>query len=202
LGISIPGLVAQLIGFAILLALLRVVAYNPFLKMMDERSRRVREGLEAAEKMKEQAAQADVTVQKRLDEARQEGQALIGQAQQIASRVQDEARDQARTEGDALLARARNEIQLERDDALTQIRREFADLTMTAAEKVIGQALDKKAHERLIEEVLAESTLKNGSPGAQPLRSSTGTSLPEAGFQSRRARRCQDRVARLSSLGG
>lgn len=160
LGISIPGLVAQLIGFAILLALLRVVAYKPFLKMMDERSRRVREGLEAAEKMKEQAAQADVTVQKRLEEARQEGQTLIGQAQQISSRIQDEARDQARTEGEALLARARNEIQLERDDALTQIRREFADLTVTAAEKVIGQALDKKAHERLIEEVLAKSTLK------------------------------------------
>ncbi len=160
LGINLPGLLAQLIGFAILLVLLRFVAFKPFMRMMDERSRRVREGLEAAEKMKEQAAQADVAVQKRLDEARQEGQTLIGQAQQIASRLQDEARQQARTEGEALLARARNEIQLERDEAIAQIRREFADLTITAAEKVIGQSLDKKAHERLIEEVLAESSFK------------------------------------------
>jgi len=128
--------------------------------MLDERSRRVREGLEAAEKMKEQAAQADVTVQKRLEEARQEGQVLIGQAQQIASRIQDEAQQQARTEGEALLARARNEIQLERDEAIAEIRRQFADLTISAAEKVIGQSLDKKAHERLIDEVLADSSFK------------------------------------------
>ena len=160
LGINLPGLLSQLIGFAILLVLLRFVAFKPFMRMMDERSRRVREGLEAAEKMKEQAAQSDVAVQKRLDEARQEGQGLIGQAQQIASRLQDEARQQARTEGEALLARARNEIQLERDEAIAQIRRQFADLTITAAEKVINQSLDKKAHERLIEEVLAESSFK------------------------------------------
>jgi len=156
----LPGLLSQLIGFAILLILLRFVAFKPFMRMMDERSRRVREGLEAAEKMKEQAAQSDVAVQKRLDEARQEGQGLIGQAQQIASRLQDEARQQARTEGEALLARARNEIQLERDEAIAEIRRQFADLTITAAEKVINQSLDKKAHERLIEEVLAESSFK------------------------------------------
>jgi len=160
LGINLPGLLAQLIGFAILLILLRFVAFKPFMRMMDERSRRVREGLEAAEQMKEQAGQADVQVQKRLEEARQEGQSLIGQAQQIAARLQDEARQQARTEGEALLARARNEIQLERDEAIAQIRRQFADLTITAAEKVIGQSLDKKAHERLIEEVLAESSFK------------------------------------------
>jgi F-type H+-transporting ATPase subunit b len=160
LGINLPGLLAQLIGFAILLVLLRFVAFKPFMRMMDERSRRVREGLEAAEKMKEQAAQSDVAVQKRLDEARQEGQTLIGQAQQIASRLQDEGRQQARTEGEALLARARNEIQLERDEAIAHIRREFADLTIIAAEKVIGQSLDKKAHERLIDEVLAKSSFK------------------------------------------
>jgi len=160
LGINLPGLLAQLIGFTILLVLLRFVAFKPFMGMLDERSRRVREGLEAAEKMKEQAAQADVTVQKRLEEARQEGQVLIGQAQQIASRIQDEAQQQARTEGEALLARARNEIQLERDEAIAEIRRQFADLTISAAEKVIGQSLDKKAHERLIDEVLAESSFK------------------------------------------
>ena len=161
LGINLPGLLAQLIGFTILLVMLRVVAYKPVMKMMDERSLRIREGLEAADRMKQEAAQADISVQKQLEEARQEGQTLIGQAQQISSRIQEEARQQARTEGEALLARARNEISLERDEAIAQIRREFADLTIAAAEKVIGQSLDKKAHERLIEEVLAESSFED-----------------------------------------
>ncbi len=161
LGINLPGLLAQLINFAILLIILRLVAYKPIMRMLDERSRRVREGLEAAERMKEQAAQADVEVEQRMDEARQEGQAVIGQAQQIAARIQEEARQQARAEGEALLARARNEIQLERDDAIAQVRREFADLTIAAAEKVINQSLDKRAHERLIDEVLAQSSFED-----------------------------------------
>ena len=164
LGISLTGLLAQLIGFAILLIVLRMVAFKPIMRMMDERSARIREGLEAAEKMRDQATQADAAVQKRLEEARQEGQGLIGQSQQIASRIQEEARQQARTEGDALLARARSEIVLERDEAIAQIRREFADLTITAAEKVIGQSLDRKAHERLIEEVLTQSSFKEQRP--------------------------------------
>ena len=49
---------------------------------------------------------------------------------------------------------------MERDEAIAQIRREFADLTIAAAEKVIGQSLDKKAHERLIEEVLTQSSFE------------------------------------------
>jgi len=163
LGINLPGLLAQLIGFAILLVIMRMVAYKPILGMMDQRSQRIREGLEAAEKMKEQAAQADVVVQKRLEEARQEGQGLIGQAQQIATRIQEEARQQAQAEGETLLTRARSEIAMERDEAIAQIRREFADLTIAAAEKVINQSLDKKAHERLIEEVLTQSSFDGHS---------------------------------------
>lgn len=160
LGINLPGLLAQLIGFAILLGAMRVIAYKPVLRMMDQRSERIREGLEAAERMKEEAAQADVAVQKRLEEARQEGQGLISQTQQIANRMQEEARQQAQAEGESLLARARNEIALERDEAIAQIRAEFADLTIAAAEKVIGQSLDKTAHERLIEEVLSQASFQ------------------------------------------
>jgi F-type H+-transporting ATPase subunit b len=163
LGINLPGLLAQLIGFAVLLVLMRMVAYKPILGMMDQRSQRIREGLEAAEKMKEEATRADVAVQKRLEEARQEGQGLIGQAQQIATRIQEEARQQAHSEGESLLTRARSEIAMERDEAIAQIRREFADLTIAAAEKVINQSLDKKAHERLIEEVLTQSSFDGHS---------------------------------------
>jgi F0F1-type ATP synthase membrane subunit b/b' len=56
--------------------------------------------------------------------------------------------------------RARAEIQLERDNAITELRREFADLTITAAEKVVGQAIDRTTHQRLIDETLAESAFR------------------------------------------
>ncbi|KKK63654.1 hypothetical protein LCGC14_2992130, partial [marine sediment metagenome] len=71
--------------------------------------------------------------------------------------LQDEARQAARRDAEALLERARSEIQLERDAAIADLRREFADLTVTAAERVIRRSLDRKAHRELIEEVLAEA---------------------------------------------
>lgn len=160
LGINIPGLLAQIINFAILLIILRLIAYKPIMRMLDERAARVREGIETAERIKEREADTAREVEERLEEARREGQTVIAQAQQISARIQEEAREQAQKEGDALLARARNEIQLERDSAIARLRGEFADLTISAAERVIGQSLDRSAHQRLIDEALAESSFK------------------------------------------
>jgi len=165
LGINFPGLVAQIINFGILLFILRVVAYKPVMRMLDERAGRVRESLETAERIKQQETETAEKAAERLEEARKEGQALIVQAQQISARIQEEARQQARKEGETLLERARNEIQLERDGAIARLRAEFADLTISAAERVIGQSLDRRAHRRLIDEVLAESSFK-GDDGA------------------------------------
>jgi len=165
LGINFPGLVAQIINFGILLLILRLVAYKPIMRMLDERAGRVRESLETAERIKEREADTARQAEERLQEARREGQTLIAQAQQISARIQEEARQQAHKEGETLLERARNEIQLERDGAIARLRAEFADLTISAAERVIGQSLDRRAHRRLIDEVLAESSFK-GDDGA------------------------------------
>jgi F-type H+-transporting ATPase subunit b len=159
LGINLPSLVAQLVNFTILLVVLYLFAYKPLLKILDERRRRIQEGLDAAEQAKDRLARAEEEVASQIERSREEGQALIGQAQQVAARIQEEARQQARSDAEALLVRARSEIQLERDSAIAHLRREFADLTITAAEKVINQSLDRQAHRRLIDETLAASAL-------------------------------------------
>jgi F-type H+-transporting ATPase subunit b len=160
LGINVPVLVAQLFNFFLLLVVLRIFLYRPILDMLDRRSQRIKEGLEAADQSKEQAARAEQDVAQQIAEARQQGQALIAQAQESAARMQDDARNQARREGEALLERARGEIQLERDQAIAELRRQFADITVSAAEKVISQSLDRQAHRQLIDDVLAESAFR------------------------------------------
>ncbi len=162
LGLNIPLLVAQVINFFIVLLVLRLFLYKPVLAMLDRRAQRVREGVEAAEQSKERATQAEQEVAQQLEQARQQGQTLVAQAQEASNRIQEEARAQARRDAETLLERARSEIQLERDQAIGELRREFADLTVSAAEKVIGQSLDRQAHRRLIDEVLAESTFGEG----------------------------------------
>ncbi len=167
LGINLPALIAQLINFGLLLLLFSVFLYKPLFKVLDERKQRIEEGMEASEESKRRLSQTEEDVAKELDKARKEGQELIGQAQQIVARVQEEGREAARAEGEQLLERARNEIQLERDAAISELRREFAGLTISAAERVINQSLDGEQHRQLIEEVLAEApTGSNGGGGA------------------------------------
>lgn len=162
LGFNLPALIAQLVNFGLLLLLFSVLLYKPLLKVLDERKKRIQEGLEASEEAKRRLAETEKEVARELDRARQEGQALIAQAQQISARIQEEARQSARAEAEQLLDRARAEIQLERDGAIAQLRREFADLTITAAERVIRRSLDREAHRQLIEEVLAEAPTNGG----------------------------------------
>jgi F-type H+-transporting ATPase subunit b len=160
LGINLPVLVFQVINFGFLLFVLQRFVYKPVLKMLDERRERIREGLNAADRGREQAAEAERAAQEQIETARREGQTIIQNAQQIAQRLQEEGRQQAQQQAEVLLERARGEIQLERDNAIAELRREFADLTISAAEKVIGQSLDRNAHQRLIEQALAESSFR------------------------------------------
>ncbi len=160
LGINVPVLIAQIVNFTFLLVVLRLFIYKPVLKMLDERREKIREGLSAAERGRETAAVASREAEAQVEAARTEGQQIVAQAQVISQRIQEEARQSALTQTEAMLVRARSEIQLERDTAISELRREFADLTIAAAEKVIGQSLDRGAHQRLINEALAESSFR------------------------------------------
>ena len=158
LGIDLPSLLVQLINFLLLLGVLVLFLYKPITKMLDQRSQRIKESMEQAEQIKERMAQTEAEVKAQVESARKEGQAIIGQASQIGDRLKEEARREARQEAEALVARARSEISRERGEVIDQLRHEFADIAIQAAEKVINQTLDKRAHQRLIEEVLEEST--------------------------------------------
>ena len=163
LGISLPTLLAQIINFAILLGLLYLVAYKPLMRMLDERSRKIKESMEQTEFIKEQAAHAEEEVKKQLDTAAKEGQEIIAKAVRTGEEARRQVQQEARQEAESLIARARVEIQRERDGAIDELRKEFADLTVLAAGKVIDRSLDKKAHRQLIDKVLKESTtLKKG----------------------------------------
>ncbi|MBI2934695.1 MAG: F0F1 ATP synthase subunit B [Chloroflexi bacterium] len=158
LGINLPLLIAQLINFILLFVLIYMFGYKRILAMLDERSKRVREGLDKAEQIKQQAAEADKAFRAQMDRARKEAQGVLAQASQMAERVREEARQEAKKEADIVIARARNEIQRERDETVEALRREFADIAILAAEKVIQERLDEEANRRIVERILQEST--------------------------------------------
>ena len=162
LGLNIPSLIAFLVNFVILLVILYLFAYKPILRLMDQRTDKIREGLEAAETARQEMAKSQADTQRALNEARIEGQKLIEQARDMAERYRTEERDRARQEAEAIIARARDDIIRERDAAIQEVRSHFADLAIAAAEQIIERSLDRDAHSQLIAGVLNEgSNLQN-----------------------------------------
>ena len=87
LGINAVGLISQAINFLILLGLLYMLLYRPILRMLDQRSVRIRESLEQAERVRQQAQQAQADFQVQIEQARREGQEIVAQASKIGEQV-------------------------------------------------------------------------------------------------------------------
>jgi F-type H+-transporting ATPase subunit b len=163
LGINLPSLIAYLINFVALLAILYIFAYKPLLRVLDQRSERIRESLEAADRARQEAASSREAIEEQLTGARREGQRLLDQAREAADRFRGEEMDRARQEAETFVERARTDIQRERDAAIEEVRANFGDLAITAAERVIRRSLDRRAHEELIAQVLEEGARAAGS---------------------------------------
>ena len=157
LGINLGYLISQIVNFTLLAALLYFVAYKPVLRMLDDRSARIKKGLEDAEEASRRAAQMEQEFEQRMAEARREGQEIIAQSTQMSEKARQEILAAARGEARLEIDKAKEEIVREREMAMAEIRQQVADLSLTISEKVIGEALDEQRQRRLIEEFLEQT---------------------------------------------
>jgi F-type H+-transporting ATPase subunit b len=157
IGINLALLIAQIVNFLVLLAILYFFAYKPILKMLDERARKIKESVDEVQKVKDQAARAEEEFKQKIETAGKQGQEVIARAMRTGEEARQRAQVEAKQEAQVLVEKAREEIKQERNEAISELRQEFADLTIVAAEKVIEKSLDKEAHRQIIDKVLDES---------------------------------------------
>ena len=161
LGFSLPTLIAQVVNFGLLLLVLRLFAYKPIIKMLDNRANKIKESLEAGDRAKQEAVSAEKEIAKKIEEASASGQQIVGQAVKTAEEVKRRASLDAKKEADAIVAKAQVEIQREKQESMTELRKEVADLAVMVAGKAIGTSIDKETQRKLIENTLKEvSSLK------------------------------------------
>jgi F-type H+-transporting ATPase subunit b len=161
LGVNLPGLVAQLINFGLLVFLLRIVAYKPILRILDERAERVRLSLEQADQVREEARRNQEELDARRQDALRQFQEITARANQAAERIHQEALAEAKRVAEDFLARSRAEIDRERQQAIAEIRAQTADLALAAASRVVRRSLNQPEHYRIVEEALAEAERAN-----------------------------------------
>ena len=129
-------------------------AYPRIIKAATEREDKIEAGLEAAAESEERLSKVQVQVEQTLEEARTQARDILNRAHQEATADTAEVLAKARADAEALIERARTEIAGERDRAIQDLRTEVANLVVAASERVLGAAIDAKAHQRLIDESL------------------------------------------------
>ena len=146
-------LIAQALSFAILIWFTVKFVWPLVTDAMDERNRRIADGLAAAERGKQELEQASQRTAEMIREARQQAQDVLAQADKRAAQMVEEAKQAARTEGDRMLAAAKAEIGQEVSRAREALRVQVATLAVTGAEQILRREVDAKTHAELLASV-------------------------------------------------
>ena len=149
-------LVAQVINFLILVAILTKVAYKPLMKILEERRAAIEGSIASAQKEREEAEAMKAEYKAHLAQARAEAQAIVAKAERTAKESRDAILAEAKREQARMLASARDEIALEKQRALAELRREVVSLSTLAASKVLSENLDAQKNSALVERFIDE----------------------------------------------
>lgn len=137
--------------FVVLLFVLRKWAWKPIVDALQAREDGIRGDIEGAHKSRQEAQELLEQYRQQLDSARKEAQKLIGEASSRAEQLHEEKRKEVEIEARAMIEKAKSDIELERQKAAQELRREVVEIAITAASKVVGQALRPEDHRDLIE---------------------------------------------------
>lgn len=152
LGINPSFLLSQVVNFLILFAGLYFLLWKPILKMFDQRKERIQQGLEDAERAREERERAEAEFDKRVEEAAQERERIIARATDEAQEQRKSILAQAEQDAEKVLIEAGEEAESERERILEELRGQVAVLAIAAANRLIGEALDEERQRRLVDE--------------------------------------------------
>lgn len=149
-------LLGQAITFAILVWFTMKFVWPPLTNMMDERAKRIADGLAAAERGKQDLEAAEQRVADELRKAKQQSTEIMLAAEKRANQIVEEAKDAARIEGAKLVADAKAEIEQEMLRAKETLREQVAILAVAGAEKILRREIDAAKNADLLASIKAE----------------------------------------------
>jgi F-type H+-transporting ATPase subunit b len=147
---------SQVISFSIVAFLLQKFAYKPILAVLEERRKKIAEGLANAEKIKVQLAESEQRVQEILNKANADAQKMIEEARTSAQALADKRSQQAIADAEQIITKAREATVLERQQTLAELKREVGRLVIDTTAKVTGKVLTADDQKRLGDEAARE----------------------------------------------
>ena len=149
-------LIAQMLAFAGLIWLVATKIWPPLLAAIEERQKKIAEGLAAADNSQKALAQAEARANDELKSARSKANEIIEQAHQRANQIVEAARHDAIEEGVRQKAIVEADIAASVNRAREDLRKQVSALVVSGAEKLIRREIDPAAHKALLDELAAE----------------------------------------------
>lgn len=154
LGITWYGFFAYIINFAVLVLILRWALYDPVRNMLAQRKQRIADGLAAADKAREEAAQQRAEFEEELAKARQQAQEEARKAAEQTEKMRQDILDKAHQEAQEIKERAKKEAEQQKEQVASDLQKQAADLAMQIARKISAEAIDEKSQHKLIDQFL------------------------------------------------
>ncbi len=172
---AVYDIVWSSVVFVVLFILFARYVLPAYLKTLDARTAAIQGGIERAEQAQAEAARLRSEYESQLAEAREQAGRTREEARAEGAAIIASMRADAQTEAARILEIAQRQIEAERQQATTQLRREVARLSMSLAERIVGESLtDDERQQRVIDRFLAE--LDSSATSTVPVSSGAGTS--------------------------
>lgn len=148
-------IIGQIIAFAVFVAFCMKYVWPPIMQALEERKKKIAEGLAAAERGRHEQELAEKRAQQLLLEAKEQASEIVAQAQKRGSEIVDESKDNARVEGERILTSAKAEIEQEANRARDELKSQVGVIALAGAGKILGREIDEKAHTDLLDELVS-----------------------------------------------
>lgn len=149
-------LLIQMLVFVILGGVTMKFIWPPLVTALNERQRKIAEGLAAADKGEKSLEEAKAAATEILKDARVQATKIVDQANRRSNDVVEEARGTAIAEGQRLVAEARQEVSLESGRAREQLRKEVVSLAVAGASRLLNKEIDVRTHAELLDQLAVE----------------------------------------------
>lgn len=149
-------LFVQMLVFFVLAWVTMKFIWPPLITAIDDRRRKIAEGLASAEKGEKSLAEAKSNATVIIRDAHAQASKIIEQANRRSNELIEEARGTAIAEGQRLIGDARAEVALESSRAREQLRQEVAAIAVAGASRLLGREIDARAHADLLEKLALE----------------------------------------------
>ena len=149
-------LIGQAIAFFLFVVFCMKFVWPPILQALEERKKKIADGLAAAEHGKHEQVLAEERAKELLREAKEQAGEIITRADKRASEIVDESKGDAKVEGERLLTAARAEIDQELNRVKEQLREQVVSIALAGASKVLEREVDEATHAELLNKLAAE----------------------------------------------